>query len=1468
MPDSHQPWQPPPDPTPLPVARAWGLLFIAVAIFGLCVFVVKAWIEEAPRTYVTAVTFSGHGRAKDRLFALPRLGDAAKIEQESLLRSLKARLKCSLLELRGGDGVCDFSSPTRWGEAFTTKTTTLKSDLKPEDVIIISLLAHGASGKNDDRVGWILTDEFAPTGLDENSRPGGAIKLEQVLGDVAASMAGTKIVLLDACRLPPDSLVGVDDEFARTANEAMRKLHEDTNIWVILPCENRQRSHTSRVVGTRAGSTGSVFVAAVKDVLESDDLAKSGELRLNEFFAAVKTDLERRSGGLQTPVLLRAGHGRISADDVQPENLSLGSVVQRNAAATTPEQQDARDAPGADYRDDETLEWAEIADRVDLTNNERALGALFAPNLWRRLRWESQVSTDDDALATVNPHESEELRRLNAQAIDAIPDWQLDKSALVPNAVKNWRSRKLTLLNAFFYAPYYSDVFETVRAYQSGLSPSQVRELRKAITAASGQYEILASVLPSHFATEDPEAQASTASIADDIAALASNHQTIMQALWNVLSECRTNLDDHTRAWSLANELTAVAITNSPLLPADACQQMRDSLTRIVANRSSPLEGEPVDKVSEEVSDEFTKSVGALRENYDALVRAVDKDRIDLTAGRALAARLRDPRLTEYAERQLSKPLYPDGEPWPELPGLDATLQPFATTTDDLQSIELSYPSNSVGTPVMWRAAFQVGGYGVKQTVYASVTAPPEVGLQCTTAGAENVDNDRRLFRLPLDDDGRGDIELSTTRTGEVSASTIRPPRVQIQLFADRQKTTPIKITPFRRSDAADEDDSPSSAEWVAGAPLDAFGFTPELDVPRPVLTMMRYCKRRGKLGWHQLQTEDHHPEVAQSERVLRGFCDRDTRFRFQFSSGSARPRDYKIELRLFNELPMEPSPEATKNLELWGVARPENVHADIEPVPLRFEKPDATDAGESSSPSSANERPAVGLVALVYEEGSDQVLASSNYVFDVASPRNYVDVNARIKKLRSVEVAARIRWDGDVPPDVNAQKPIEIKLSSRDRMATVQDPQGIVYSNKADDQGTIWARLPEGGPAGVLLELDVDRYPRAVRLIGDARDGFTENAPARVDIVGVFAAEKDNDFEQIKAIKGLGAKIIPCDTRQVEVRLRADAAHLAQGQDLQVTCRLYSGDVARRKISTGDRQITATLKPFDDDGNLVVQINVADIRFLLRPFFDTVCELVAEVADAHQSEKLIFDCEAPDLEGVELADYEIKVGTAEVPVTVRLHRTDLSGVQRIEYGWGGNEGPALDDRFEPQTYATGGGRTPFKPTFAFEAETEKLDVGQNHVMWVRAIDYAKHASEWTRPSIPLWVTAGEPPDSKNKGADDEQDSDASIRIPPPEAHEFVVRIESQYGKPIGPNTNKLNISPPGARHVGGGVWVWNLNPSGQKILPEDTLEVAASMAVGPYESSGEKEVKATPKGARRPQTLILGRPDSDDGKK
>lgn len=248
------------------------------------------------------------------------------------------------------------------------------------DSVVLYVSAHGLAVDGKPAVAY---SHFQPGSQTQH------YKISDLLADLSkSSPAGTKLLLLDVGRTPPDPRLGiVVNDFPKLVEEEVKQI-DDPSLWVILSNGMFEKSHVCH------GAKRSVFAFYVTEGLNG---AARNKQENNIDLAGYFGYLRDRVGGwvwentknarlpeTQTPQLLRGHDGLVTNPAIAKEVILISSLPKRETAAstTTTPATALEDAPGrtgrfADSVADAPRLWKLTANRLPTGLLAAGVGPVF-----------------------------------------------------------------------------------------------------------------------------------------------------------------------------------------------------------------------------------------------------------------------------------------------------------------------------------------------------------------------------------------------------------------------------------------------------------------------------------------------------------------------------------------------------------------------------------------------------------------------------------------------------------------------------------------------------------------------------------------------------------------------------------------------------------------------------------------------------------------------------------------------------------------------------------------------------------------------------------------------------------------------------------------------------------------------------------------------------------------------------------
>ena len=525
-------------------SRAFGVLLLVASAAVGGYFIYQLLPKAEPRLFVDSLVLSGYADPTGGVRHLPPI-DAADASARNLVGAAgEGRDNVAILDqpatVRTSEGL------ERWRSPWVEK----ESAPGPNDTCLITITGHSLvmPGRDGGFELMLVTSEFDPRQQASKAH----VPLVDVLRTCCEARRGTKVVLLDIFRLPPDLWIGLDkkdrDRFL-LVREAVEQLGR-TDLWVITACGEDQQSYVTELLKTPdGGGPRSLFEAAASWAMTTTYYAgqkKSRRIDLWSLSKEIKNAANRLSSGLQSPQLLHASGGEID-DSAKLEELAQAIKVCSAARGDDPDEDAENEATtqaadasppsvggataggapagGKDAVDDEDAE-----ERQRLGNSPDRIAAAYAPALFRSGNWLGRGAAGGVPLPS------------DADVERSIPAWE------------NWRPEAQerraafeTVVLATSYADRYVRLCESTRRY-SGRLRGLPQKLARLIGAIAQVCDKPATRLNSIGITEVETA-----------------HREVQDYLERVHAECLSRLPGAGggRVWDFGAELTCRAIEDS-----------------------------------------------------------------------------------------------------------------------------------------------------------------------------------------------------------------------------------------------------------------------------------------------------------------------------------------------------------------------------------------------------------------------------------------------------------------------------------------------------------------------------------------------------------------------------------------------------------------------------------------------------------------------------------------------------------------------------------------------------------------------------------------------------------------------------------------------------------------------------------------------------------------------------------------
>ncbi len=269
--------------------RRWGWLLLSLTLLASILYVLISFFFARARTHVvTVVTREVRGLesvppilfAREDLQPLeryPRLAPLAAVDQ----------LSSSQLDELGN------------------RLARLK--IARKDCLVLYVSAQGIVRDGEP---FLIDQDF-----DVRDNPSAAFSLEQLLTTLDDCPAATKLLVLDAGNIVSDPTVGLPFNYFPVAAADKVQSHADDRLWVILShgpgqiaCVSLRDRHSifgqSFVDGITGAADGAIPTSPVRT---QGGPEQDRKVTLGELYAYVLTTCQRRTQGLQIPLLIQGG---------------------------------------------------------------------------------------------------------------------------------------------------------------------------------------------------------------------------------------------------------------------------------------------------------------------------------------------------------------------------------------------------------------------------------------------------------------------------------------------------------------------------------------------------------------------------------------------------------------------------------------------------------------------------------------------------------------------------------------------------------------------------------------------------------------------------------------------------------------------------------------------------------------------------------------------------------------------------------------------------------------------------------------------------------------------------------------------------------------------------------------------------------------------------------------------------------
>ncbi|HAA72230.1 MAG TPA: hypothetical protein DCE55_24050 [Planctomycetaceae bacterium] len=299
-----------------PGKRLWARVFAVLLLLGLLQafgwLVWTNWPGRFPETHFVAITTGNAHR-----FAAPPIafaGEDLRPLQETDLSSFHYH---------------DFSQLQTSSQIGNLGRLVGSSGIGDRDTLIVFLSAHGISV---DGQPCLIGRDY-----ELNQSGQGRYPVSEVLAQLKQVTARTKLLVLDVGWILSDPRLGVTvNEFPRLLTRQLASW-DDPQLWVLLSSSDLEVPFLS--VADSATIFGRGFVTGLLGRANEEETGnRDGRVALHELYDCVSNHCRTETGGLQQPVLLRAGEGGVTLTGI-PQNLHLAVALRSHTEAESTEEQ-------------------------------------------------------------------------------------------------------------------------------------------------------------------------------------------------------------------------------------------------------------------------------------------------------------------------------------------------------------------------------------------------------------------------------------------------------------------------------------------------------------------------------------------------------------------------------------------------------------------------------------------------------------------------------------------------------------------------------------------------------------------------------------------------------------------------------------------------------------------------------------------------------------------------------------------------------------------------------------------------------------------------------------------------------------------------------------------------------------------------------------------------------------------------
>jgi len=520
--------------------------------------------------------------------------------------------------------------------------------------------------------------------------------------------------------------------------------------------------------------------------------------------------------------------------------------------------------------------------------------------------------------------------------------------------------------------------------------------------------------------------------------------------------------------------------------------------------------------------------------------------------------------------------------------------------------------------------------------------------------------------------------------------------------------------------------------------------------------------------------------QVDQPDMIwLRPFPNRVTVYRFALVNRSGREKKVTVQFMTAPDVPRTKRLSHERPLDQFGNLRPGvniltepievTLPAEATPVPIPFpdpkaakkdekaaeeEKPDDKKEDEKTPPSDDKPRITRGLICLI-QDTQDKDLTWVRWIdFSPLAPKDYlhVDVGYDLSEQRIKIRATAPDIDGDGQPNPEILPPV----SSDDPVELVWETEGVLSPDTQMNSRTMLA-TPHG----------------AARLFAVVESQANKTIPVRLTVDGyprafVYQVRCDRNRERIARERSLtGIRITspqegqayraPLASMPVEFQVDAPEDAFQEGGDAVEIGIDVDGDgmlrLKERRQLFGDRQVQVFLDEADPEGIVKIATKLSDFSVGLAPggLVNTEVNVVARLtlvdrnlprdrATAEDTVHVVLDG-APPVVQVGITSRPVPQGE---PLKITAEVEDLSGPEKVEFGFDLDESGALEEGEKPKVVRQPG---PDR-SWSTSLPTKKLDPGRYDLL-VRATDrvgYTHTATKTITIAPPSTDTTQKPP--------------------------------------------------------------------------------------------------------------------------